>query len=169
MDMLSAFKVTASAMLQIFILGFSGYLLAKKNIISLDNLKFLTKLVINLFFPCYVFIKLISNFSFGAFTNWWIFPLLSLLVTLVGFIVAKIFLKMDSSLGAFKREFISLVTFQNAGYLPLILVVLLLPAFRREQMLVYVFLFLLGFNTTMWSFGVFYLTKEKDGLHDYNQ
>ncbi|MFH1621526.1 MAG: AEC family transporter [Candidatus Omnitrophota bacterium] len=162
MNILSAFKITAFAMMQIFILGISGYLLTKKNLISVENLKFLTTLVINLFFPAYVFIKLISNFSFKAYPNWWVFPLLSFFVTVAGFIVAKLFIAMDKNLKEFKRELVSLITFQNGGYLPLILVVLLLPPGIREQMLVYIFLFLLGFNTTMWSIGVFYLTNEKN-------
>jgi len=162
MNILSTFKVTAFAMLQIFVLGFSGYFLTKKKVISLVNLKLLTKLVINLFFPCYVFVKLINNFSFKAYPKWWIFPLISLFVSVLGFLVANLFVNIDKTLDKFKREFISLVTFQNGGYLPLILVVLLLPPGRKEQMLIYIFLFLLGFNTIMWSLGVFYLTQEKN-------
>ncbi len=162
MNILATFKVTAFAMLQIFILGLIGYFLTKKKVISLDNLKLLTKLVINLFFPCYVFVKLINNFSFKAYPKWWIFPLISLFVSVLGFLTANLFVNMDKTLDKFKREFISLVTFQNGGYLPLILVVLLLPPGRKEQMLIYIFLFLLGFNTIMWSLGIFYLTQEKD-------
>lgn len=162
MNILSAFKITVFAMLQIFILGFCGYALTKKNLISVENLKFLTKLVINLFFPAYVFIKLISDFSFETYPNWWIFPLLSFFVTIAGFIVAKLFVAMDKNLREFKRELVSLITFQNGGYLPLILVVLLLPPGIREQMTIYIFLFLLGFNTMIWSIGVLYLINKKN-------
>jgi predicted permease len=160
MLLLLAFKVTVFAILQIFILGFSGYILAKKGFISLDNLKFLSKLVINLLFPCFIFTKLISNFSFSSYPNWWIFPLLSFFVALVGFLTGQLFANIVKGLDKFRREFVSLITFQNSGYLPLILVALLLPAETKEQMFIYLFLFLLGFNAVMWSIGLFYLTGE---------
>lgn len=161
MHMLSAFKVTTVAILQIFILGLIGYVFTKKKVVSVENLKFLSKLVINLLFPCFIFAKLISNFDFRSYPNWWLFPLMSFFVTATGFLVAKLFIKLDSNLGKFNREFTSLVTFQNGGYLPLILVALLLPPGRREEMFIYIFLFLLGFNSVMWSIGVFYLTQDK--------
>ena len=157
---ISAFKITFSAMLQILILGLIGYALTKKKKIEVDNIRFLSKLVINLFFPAFVFANLISNFEFRSYSNWWQFPLISFFITGVGFLTARIFLKMYKGLEKFKREFTSLVAFQNGGYLPLILVALLLPSGRREQMFIYIFLFLLGFNIMMWSVGVFYLTKE---------
>jgi predicted permease len=167
MSILLAFKVTASAILQIFVLGFLGYALTKKKVITVDNLGFLTSLVINLFFPLFAFANLISHFNFRSYPNWWLFPLISLLVTAVGFCTAKIFVKIDKDLEKFKREFISLVTFQNGGYLPLILVALLLPPGRREQMYIYIFLFLLGFNALMWSAGVIYLTKNEDSKFEW--
>lgn len=160
MIILSAFKITASAMLQIFILGFIGYTLTKKKFITEDNVRFLAKMVISLFFPLFVFVNLISSFDFSSYPNWWKFPLISLIVTAAGFLTAKTFLKMYKELEKFKREFVSLVTFQNSGYLPLILVALLLPQGNREQMFIYIFLFLLGFNIMMWSVGVFYLTVD---------
>jgi len=162
MAILYSFKITTVAILQIFLLGLCGYTLAKRNIASLDNLKFLTRLVINLFLPCFIFVEMIENFNFRIYSNWWIFPLISFVVTAIGFFTGQLFLKIDKSLEKFKREFISLVTFQNSGYLPLILVALLLPYGKREQMFIYIFLFLLGVNLLMWSIGVFYLVKQRD-------
>ena len=162
MSILYSFKITIVAILQIFLLGLTGYVLVKKKVISLDNLKFLTRLVINLFFPCFIFVKLIENFNYRTYSNWWLFPLISFFVTAVGFLTSKLFIKIDKNLDKFKREFISLVTFQNSGYLPLILVALLLPPGRREQMFIYLFLFLSGFNLLMWSIGVFYLVRERN-------
>ncbi|MFC1709226.1 AEC family transporter [Candidatus Omnitrophota bacterium] len=166
MNMLPAFKITAFAMFQIFILGLIGYLLTRKKVISEDNLKFLAKLVINLFFPCFVFVKLVSNFDFKSYPNWWVFPLISFFVTGGSFLVARLFVKLDKNLEKLKREFISLVTFQNGGYLPLILVALLLPAGRREEIFIYIFLFLLGFNAIWWSVGVWHLTKGHESKFD---
>ena len=162
MFILHSFKITTMAIMQIFLLGLCGYVLTKKKIISLDNLKFLTRLVINLFLPCFIFAKLIENFNFKIYSNWWIFPLISFVITTFGFLTGILFVKIDKALDRFKKEFISLVAFQNSGYLPLILVAFLLPYGRRESMFIYLFLFLLGFNLVMWSIGVFYLARERD-------
>jgi len=162
MFILQSFKITTAAILQIFLLGLCGYLLAKKKIISLENLKFLSRITINLFLPCFIFTELIENFSFSIYSNWWIFPFMSLVVTGIGFLSGILFVKIDRTLEKFKKEFISLVTFQNSGYLPLILVAFLLPGGRRDQMFIYIFLFLLGFNLIMWSMGVFYLVRKRN-------
>ncbi len=46
------------------------------------------------------------------------------------------------------------VTFSNAGYLPLVLISGLFDKAIASQMLVYLFLFLLGFNLLIFSFGI---------------
>jgi len=162
MSFIYSLKVTTVAILQIFLLGFSGYLLTKRKIASAESLKFLSWATITLFFPCFIFAKLIENFNFQNYCNWWIFPLLSFVVTIIGFFTGVLFVKLDKDLEKFKREFISLAAFQNSGYLPLILVAFLLPAEIQEQVFIYIFLFLLGFNLIMWSVGVFYLKGKKE-------
>ncbi|MDD5291588.1 MAG: AEC family transporter [Candidatus Omnitrophica bacterium] len=162
MSFIYSLKITTNAILQIFLLGFSGYLLTRRKLTSAENLKFLSWATIILFFPCFIFAKLIENFNFQVYSNWWIFPLMSFVVTLVGILTGVLFVKLDKDLEKFKREFISLVTFQNSGYLPLILVAFLLPIESQEQVFIYIFLFLLGFNLIMWSVGVFYLRGKKE-------
>lgn len=162
MFILYSFRIVFAAMLQIFLLGFCGYILTKKKIISADNLKFLSQLLIGLLLPCFMFVKLIENFDFKAFPNWWFFPFISFIVTIAGYFIGILFLGIDRDLEKFKKEFLSLVTFQNSGYLPLILVALLFAPARQGRMFVCIFLFLLGFNFVMWSIGVFYLAREKN-------
>ena len=162
MNLIYSLKITTVAMLQIFLLGFSGYFLARKKLASAENLKFLSGLVISLIFPCFVFVKLVENFNFQSYCNWWVFPLLSFIITLAGLLVGLLFLKLDSGLKIFKKEFVSLITFQNSGYLPLILAAFLFPPGIQEQMFICIFLFLLGFNLVIWSVGVFYLKDKKE-------
>ena len=149
------------ATLQIFLLGFCGYIFARRKIVSGENLKFLSHLVVSLLFPCFIFTKLINNFSFSYYQDWWLYPLLSIFITLIGFFVGVLFLRIDKGLEKFKKEFLSLVAFQNSGYLPLMLVALILPEGRREVVFVNIFLFLIGFDLVIWSVGAFYLAKEK--------
>jgi predicted permease len=73
--------------------------------------------VINVTLPVLIFCQLTRDFNFREFSYWWIFPLLSIVVTLAGFIIGGIFIFLIK--GAQKRlQFLSLVAFQNSGYLP---------------------------------------------------
>lgn len=161
MFIMHTFRMTFSAMFQIFLLGLCGYVLAKKNIISAENIKALSGLIIGLFLPCLVFANFIEHFNFVAFRFWWLLPLASVALTVAGFMIGDLVAASDARLKKFRQEFVSLVAFQNSGYLPLLLVALLLPAERQERMFILIFLFLLGFNLVMWSAGVFYLTRQK--------
>jgi len=166
MDNLSYFfaslKSTTTAILQIALLGLCGYYAVKMKAVLIEHLQFLSKLVINFLLPCFIFIELVENFTFSIFTNWWIFPLLSICITLLGVCIALFLITLDKSLNRYRHEFVSLIAFQNSGYLPLMLVALLFPAALKEQMYVYIFLFLLGFNLIIWSVGSWYLTKKEN-------
>lgn len=150
---LEAFKITSLAALQIFLLVAIGYFLFKKNILSQEGLNFLSRLVVEVTLPALIFCNLIKNFSFSAYPGWWVFPLLSIAITGFGFFFAFLFSGF-TRLPQQKWQFISLITFQNSGYLPLALITALLPKAQADIMLVYLFLFLLGFNLVMWSLGV---------------
>lgn len=151
------FQITGLSVLQIFILGALGYFLIKRNILGDCALDGISRLVIEVTLPIMIFCQLIKEFSFSVYANWWFFPLLSIFITILG-------LLLGSAFGIFingrqhKLQFLSLVTFQNSGYLPLALVAALLPADKADTMFIYLFLFLLGFNLVMLSFGVYLLT-----------
>lgn len=158
MDNFLSFKTTFQATLQIFLLGALGFLLLKKRFLSEDGLNLLSRLVIEIALPVLIFCQLIERFSFSLYPKWWIFPVLSLIITASGFLLGSLLLFFYKAMN-FKKEFISLVAFQNSGYLPLILIATILPVYLRDVMFNYLFLFLLGFNLVIWSFGVWYLTN----------
>jgi len=89
----------------------------------------------------------------------WIFIGLSLAIFLVGYILGFIISFRQKHL--FKKEIISLVSFQNAGYLSMNVALFLFSPVIREKFLVYIFLNLLGFNIIMWSVGSFFIFKKK--------
>ncbi len=150
--LLESFKITGSAVFQIFFLGGIGYFLVKKEVLGHEGLKALSRLTIDITLPVLMFCQLIKDFRFDLYPNWWIFPLLSIAITLLGWLVGLPFLKFIS--GDEKRlQFLNLVAFQNSGYLPLALVAALLPAALAGEMFIYLFLFLLGFNLLMFSVG----------------
>lgn len=154
---LESVKITGIGVMQIFLLGLVGYFLVKKNILGKDGLSSLSRLVIDIALPLLIFCQLVKGFSFSLYRNWWVFPLISLAVTVAGLVLGflfNVFIK-----GAQQRlQFLSLVTFQNSGYLPLALIAALLPKNEAEPVFIYLFLFLLGFNLAMWSLGIYILS-----------
>ena len=154
---LEAFKPTLSGVIQIFLLGAVGFFLVKKNFLSEAGLSALSRLVIEITLPFLIFSQLIKEFSFSAYPNWWIFPLLSLAITITGLVIGSLFLGFIKNLQS-KLQFLSLITFQNSGYLPLVLIAALLSKEKADAMFIYLFLFLLGFNLIIWSCGVYLLT-----------
>lgn len=158
---LESFKITGSAMMQIFLLGAIGYFLMKKNILGEPGLDALSRLVVEVTLPLLIFCQLIKGFRFDLYPDWWIFPVLSLLITVAGLSLGCLFSGFIRD-GGQKGQFLGLVTFQNSGYLPLALIAALLPKDKSDTMFIYLFLFLLGFNLIIWSFGVYLVGAHKN-------
>lgn len=155
-----AFNITSVGILQSFILGLIGFIIVKKNVLGEQGLYALSRLVIEITLPVLIFYKIIQDFNFTSYPNWWIFPLISILVSCLGLAIGFIFeglLKEEIK----KRQFLGLLAFQNSGYLPLVLIASLVPQSYLNAMLIYLFLFLLGFNLVMFSWGVHFLTADE--------
>lgn len=157
---LEQFKITGLAMAQIFLLGGLGYILVKKNILSHEGLDALSRLVIQIIFPALILAQMLKNFSFSLYPNWWIFPLISLVITVAGLFVGWLLLKL-SGLKTDKLQFLSLVAFQNSGYLPLAMAAAIFTGQQANDIFIFIFLFLLGFDLVAWSLGIYMLTYEK--------
>lgn len=163
---IESFRVVGAAVTQILILGAVGYILVKKNILGECGLDNLSRLTLDITLPLLIFTQLIRDFSFSIFPDWWIFPLISMAVTVLGLSVGfilSLFIKGEQH----KMQFASLVGFQNSGYLPLALLAALLPVGELKIMFIYLFLFLLGFNLIMFSVGVYLLTFLKNKKFDW--
>lgn len=150
---LHSFQITIGAMLQIILLGATGFFLVKKGVLGGACLGTLSRLVISLTLPVLMFAQIASSFSFTNFPHWWFFPLLGAGLSLFGLALGKIFGVFVSG-QQHKLQFSSLLGFQNSGYLPLVLVGALLGPDKAGTVLIYIFLFLLGFNILMFSLGV---------------
>ena len=158
---LKSFGLVSGAVGQIFILGAIGYFLVRKDVLTREGMRLLSHLVIHITLPAMIFCQLIQGFKFSLRPQWWIFPLSSFAITFLGLLVAGVFvnlIKQDEE----KRQFLSLVAFQNSGYLPLALVAALLSPEEVGLMFIYIFLFLLGFNLVMWSLGVHFLSSHRN-------
>jgi hypothetical protein len=156
-----SFRITGLAVAQSFLLAAIGYFLVKKNILGTEGLNALSRLVIEITLPLLIFCQLIKDFKFNLYPNWWVFPLLSVAITVVGLLLGALFTGFIKGLQQ-KLQFLSLNAFQNSGYLPLALIAALLPQEKIGTMFIYLFLFLLGFNLIIFSLGVHIISFHKN-------
>ena len=157
---LESVKITISGVGQIFLLGAIGYFLVKKNILSHEGVDSLSRMVIDVILPILIFCQLAKDFSFTLYPNWWLFPILSIAITLAGLAIGYIFSGLIKG-GEHKLQFTSLIAFQNSGYLPLALIGSLLTGEKLGVMFIYLFLFLSGFNLLMFSLGAEMISYHK--------
>lgn len=165
---LGHFKITGIAVFQIFLLAVIGYLLIKRKFLSGGGLDAISSLVMDVTLPALIFCQLIRDFSFQLYPDWWIFPLISIAITGLGLasgFLFSFFIKGREH----KLQFISLVGFQNSGYLPLALAAALLSGRELAAMFIYLFLFLAGFNLVMFSVGVYILNFHKEAEFNWSR
>ncbi len=152
--------VVSLAVIKLSLVALLGAALYKRRIITEEVLRFLTLFVINFSVPALIFAHLIDNSQVVLEHNILHFLALSIAIFIAGYILGFFFSFKRSH--EFKREFVSLVSFQNSGYLPLNIALFLFPPAIREEFLVYIVLNLLGFNIIMWSVGSFFIFKRKE-------
>jgi malate permease and related proteins len=136
-----------------------GYILYKKEYIDERVLRFLTFFIISITLPFLIFSHLIENAELVLSRSVLFFLGLSGAMFMVGVLVswgATFFRKIK-----YKREYISNVSFQNCGYLPMTMAYFMFSGKMRESFLIYNFLYLLGFNIILWSIGSFFLFRRK--------
>jgi len=154
-------KIAGLAVVQIFILGTIGFSLVRRKIIKDAGLDSISRMVIEVTLPVMIFCHLSQDFSFTMYPEWWIYPLISVAVNIAGFLTGLLLLKFISGT-EYKKQFLSLTTFQNSGYMPLALIAALLTSADAAPVFIYLFLFLMGFNMLMFSAGVHMLVFHKN-------
>lgn len=149
--------MTFQAMAQIFLLGFLGYMLVKRKFLDAKGLEVLSGVVIGVALPAFNFSQIITHFEPEKFANWWLFPLLGIVIVFGGILLASLVLLFRPGMKA-RRTFRALVGFQNSGYMPL----MILSAFPQTPevtgLSIYVILSLIGFDLLLWSLGVWLMT-----------
>ena len=161
------FTTTLLATTQILLMGAVGYVLIRIRFLDEKGLDLLTKLLITIFLPSMGFYYMTKNFSFEAYPHWWMLPLIALGIPAVGFILSQAYLFFKKEI-PFKSHFTALVSFPNAGYIPLLLVNTLFPEDVAQKLFVAIFIFFIGFDLSLWTLGVWLVNREKKAAFDWN-
>lgn len=150
---LDNFNIVLKATAEVFLMASFGFFLVKKKVLNKILLEQFSKILIDYLFPFFIFIQLLNKFTFEKFSNWPVFPLISFVISILGIFLGALFFKFKKSKNN-KKEFYALLAFQNGGNIPLVLVASMFTGVLLDEMLIKIFVFLIGFNLTMWSIGV---------------
>ncbi|MCD6460242.1 AEC family transporter [bacterium] len=160
MDPITVFEHILSVMLQIAIIGLIGFFALRKGIIKESALLGLSRLVTEIAFPCYIFVHITKNIEIKSVLNLFWLPLGCCVLLFLGFILAWSYLKIDKKIEE-KGEFTLLVTFHNAVYLPIPLIMSLFSQAQQHKMFLYLFAFNIPFSALLFTVGPHVLNRSR--------
>jgi malate permease and related proteins len=145
--------------IKLLILVAIGYISYKRHLISKEAIQSVNKIVLWLCLPALIISRTIAEFDPGIMQYWWVLPLVSLAMSGMGALLGYI------TQGVFRgelprKEFVSSCAFQNCAYLPMALIVFICSGEYCNLLLIYVFLFITGFNLVFWGLLPAWLSKE---------
>ncbi|MHB9028277.1 MAG: AEC family transporter, partial [Candidatus Latescibacterota bacterium] len=132
--------VSFHGIMEVLIIGIGGYLIIAGLRPEASYMNFLTRLVIRFTLPALVFHNLATRFSPGDIDFWWAFPLLAVAGNVAGTLLAWGYVSMDRSVRN-RGEFMALVAFQNAIFLPLAIAPVLFGPDRLPTFMNLIFLY----------------------------
>jgi len=152
--------IVSLAVIKLSLVAGLGFILYRKKVVNERALSFLTFFVINFSIPFLFFSHLVENSQIVLAHSVGSFLIASGGIFIVGCALGfMLTLKKGKD---YRAETMSLVGLQNAGYLPMNIAIFLFPPGAREKFLVYIFLYLLGYNILMWSVGSFFIFRKKN-------
>jgi len=152
LDFFESLKANFAAVAQIVVLGGFGFYIIKKGILGQCCLRTISNLVTDFALPCFVFSNIAANFHQVRGSAWHMFPVYCLMMLAAGAGMAAVVAGLDKGIER-KREFVAMATFQNSGFLPIILIGALAPPEIKDKLFIYVFLYLLAYNPVLFTLG----------------
>lgn len=151
-----AFTTMLGAVGRIFLVILAAGVLVRKNILTEEHVKALSKVTVNILLPCMMFSKISANFQPDTIRYWWSIPLASAAMIFTGLTFGYLFYLRKYRQ---KQFLIPLGSMQNAVYLVLPIGKFMYPD-QFDQFAIYNFLFLIGFMPVLWSLGKVLITGE---------
>lgn len=151
-DFLSSFETILVAVGKLFAVAALGAALFRLGIVRERQIDAAVKIVVAFLLPCLILAKFFGQFRPADIAGWWMLPVAAAAM-LWG---TALFSWCVTGLGhwsdpARRRLTAAMCAFQNAGYVPLPLVMHLFPDETRAHVILCLFIFIPGNNTFLWS------------------
>lgn len=151
---LKAFQSILIPMAGLLAMVIMGVIIAKLKVLDEEGTGTVTRLLVALLLPLMIFTNIVEHFQPWSkeYAGWYLLPVSALVLTTVGYALGWLTHALLGRPQALRRiMFATMCGWQNAGYIAIPLVYALFAGATRDQMLVYLFLFILGMSPTQWS------------------
>ena len=154
------FLIVIRQIAQFILFAGIGVIAAKTNIITRENIGMLSKLVVRIALPLYIFTNTINGATRGDLLDSWVVILLTVVLYAVVYVTAAGLAKAFRLEGNRKQVFKACTMFGNIGFMGIPIVASLFP----ETAMLYVALFTIPDQLILWTVGVV-LTSPVEGKH----
>jgi len=157
------FLVTFKAVIEIIIISIFGYIVVKKKILSSESMEIFSKFIIDVTLPCFIISNFIQGFNWSNLFQILFFPAYALIIILTGAILGYLLSVSFKVKKDIRGVTAGVSAIGNYGYLPMALVVAILPSSEVSEALIDIFFFIAAGNLLTWSWGVYLITHKKIG------
>lgn len=154
-EFINSFWIILKAMMQIFILAFAGAVLVRKKVITPDQVRGLSGIIIRVFLPCLIFTKVTAKLQPSEMPLWWLIPLVAGGIILSGMGLSWLLFIRELP---HKKNMIALSSIHNSAFMSLALLRVAFPK-QFDSMALFVFLCVLGVSSIVWSLGKVIITS----------
>ena len=148
----AAFIAALTATLKVFLMAAAGFWVVWRGFLQPAGVSALATLVAKLTLPCLIFTRFAVQFDPSQFPRWWVLALAGAAFQLaqlgLGWLLSR---RLKPQQG--RDEMIMLLAFQNAGFFVLPMLQSLLPAAEFSRAAIFLFVFIIFFNGSLWPAG----------------
>ena len=144
------FLIVIRQIAQFILFAGIGVIAAKTKIITRENIGMLSKLVVRIALPLYIFTNTINGATRGDLLDSWVVILLTVVLYAVAYVTAAGLAKAFRLEGNRKQVFKACTMFGNIGFMGIPIVASLFP----ETAMLYVALFTIPDQLILWTVGV---------------
>ncbi len=156
-----SFLVTFKAVAEIIFISIFGYLIVKKKILSSKSMEIFSKFIIDVTLPCFIISNFIQGFNWSNLFQILFFPLYALVIILAGVLLGYLLAISFKVKKDIRGVTAGISAIGNYGYLPMALVIALLPPSEVTEALIDIFFFVVVGNLLTWSWGIYLITHKK--------
>lgn len=157
------FTTTIFAVLKLFLISLGGYIIVRRKVISEESLGDFSRIILYLTLPALVFVTMIDRFNLSLFKESIAIPIGMLIMTALAWLLAFASGRIFSAPKDDHFLLTAMVMFGNSWYLPIPLVMSILPKAKAEEAIVLISLVILVVSPALWSLGV-YLVAHRPGI-----
>ena len=155
------FLVTFKAVAEIIFICIFGYLIVKKKILSSESMEIFSKFIIDVTLPCFIISNFIQGFNWSNLFQVLFFPVYALVIIFAGGLLGYLLSISFKVKKEIRGVTAGISAIGNYGYLPMALVVAILPSSEASEALIDIFFFIAIGNLLTWSWGMYLITHKK--------